>query len=115
MFETGSYLAKSVVLLISICSDTNHDNQTDIFFMIPRCFISFIGGKASRLDITVAHTTNLEICHAFLKRHLLKSEFKRALMKIKSCDFYQPPRDQFPTWMGLRITPNTSCLEPTWI
>ena len=33
-----------------------------------------LGGNVSRLDISVAHKINLEIFHAFLKRHLLKGK-----------------------------------------
>ena len=49
--------------------DTNHFNQSDIIFTFP----SFTARWAqSQLDPTVAHAINQEICHAFLRRHLLK-------------------------------------------
>ena len=49
--------------------DTNHFNQTDVSFVAPSFTVCW---AQSRLDTTTAHSINLQICHAFLKRHLLK-------------------------------------------
>ena len=49
--------------------DTNHRNESDINFVFPSLIFHW---AQFRLDITTAHTINLEICHAFFRRHLLK-------------------------------------------
>ena len=49
--------------------DTNHFNQSDVSFVAPSFTLRW---AQSRLDATTAHSINLQICHAFLKRHLLK-------------------------------------------
>ena len=50
------------------CRDSNHMNQSDLFFVIP----TFVAKKdISRLDPTLAHTVNMELCHSFLGRFLL--------------------------------------------
>ena len=49
---------------------TNHYNQIDILFVLPR-FIVNSDKFRSPLDPAVAHTLNMEMVHAFLKRHLL--------------------------------------------
>ena len=51
------------------CRDTNHYNQSDTLFVLP------IRGKLmSRLPPYQAHQINQELCHAFLKRNLLKGK-----------------------------------------
>ena len=53
------------------CRGTNHFNQCDLPFVAPKTLMRF-GLKESDLDSARAHQINMEICHAFLKRYLLK-------------------------------------------
>lgn len=50
-------------------------NQCDAPFITPK-FLAQLVKKDDRrhetLDDTIAHQVNLAVCHAFLKRHLLK-------------------------------------------
>ena len=60
-----------------ICSvfsrGTNHYNQVDILFVMPRFVVSSEKFR-SPLDPAVAHSLNMELIHAFLRRHLLLGE-----------------------------------------
>ncbi|KAL5474021.1 hypothetical protein EMCRGX_G028593 [Ephydatia muelleri] len=49
---------------------TNHYNQTDILFVMPRFVVSSEKFR-SPLDPAVAHSLNMELIHTFLRRHLL--------------------------------------------
>ena len=55
---------------VCACRGTNHYNQTDIPFVLPR-FVMRSDKYRSPLDPVVAHTLNMELVHGFLKRHLL--------------------------------------------
>eukprot|EP00731_Ephydatia_muelleri_P028418 Em0020g62a len=49
---------------------TNHYNQVDILFVMPRFVVSSEKFR-SPLDPAVAHSLNMELIHTFLRRHLL--------------------------------------------
>ena len=50
---------------------TNHYYQSDVLFTFPsRADKSF----TSTLDVVTAHRVNMDVSHAFLKRHLLMGE-----------------------------------------
>ncbi len=56
---------------LSLCRGTNHYYQSDVLFTFPsRADKSF----TSTLDVVTAHRVNMDISHAFLKRHLLMGE-----------------------------------------
>ena len=57
--------------IMMVYSGTDHLNQTDVVFVVPRVF-QF--GFKSTLDNDTAHRVNMDICLAFLKRHLLKGQ-----------------------------------------
>ena len=63
----------NVNIIYSFCSGTHHLNQCDVPFVaqnsLPR-----VGLKDSCLDSKTAHYVNMDMCHAFLRRHLLKGE-----------------------------------------
>ena len=45
-------------------------NQCDALFVMPEFFVKFV--DKSRIDPTLAHTVNMELCHSFLGRFLLQ-------------------------------------------
>ena len=55
---------------------THHMNQSDIPFVAPTFVMNRVGSSSDRpakmLTSNTAHHLNMEICHAFLKRYLLK-------------------------------------------
>ena len=63
------------------CRGTEHQSQSDAFFIAPRLFASLVG-KTSALDIHTTHRINQEICHAFLRRHLLNGKSIGHIIKM---------------------------------
>ena len=57
--------------LLFTCRESNHYNQCDAIFAAPY-IIGYVVNLLSRINPVVAHQVNLEICHAFLKRHQLQ-------------------------------------------
>ena len=52
--------------------DSHHFNQTDMPFTISQCFDRQPNMVESRIDPYLAHKVNMELCHAYLRRHLVK-------------------------------------------
>ena len=48
-------------------------HQSDYLFVAPRS-LQWLGIAQSGLDPGVAHRVNMDICHAFFKRHLLQGK-----------------------------------------
>ena len=48
-------------------------HQSDVLFLAPRS-LQRLGIAQSGLDPVVAHQVNMDICHAFFKRHLLQGK-----------------------------------------
>ena len=52
--------------------DTDHFNQTDVRFVLPEFAVRQLPKAGAVIPPVTAHQVNLELCHAFLRRHLLK-------------------------------------------
>ena len=51
--------------------DTDHYNQTDLKFALPAFVLKQLRKSDTIIDPVIAHRINQQICHAFLKRHLI--------------------------------------------
>ena len=67
--------------IIFFFSGTNHFNQCDMPFVTPRV-LSRIGLKESTLGSEKAHQINMDICTAFLRRHLLNGKFLEEIINF---------------------------------
>ncbi|XP_064406355.1 platelet-activating factor acetylhydrolase-like [Halichondria panicea] len=77
--EQGLSVARMITLM-----GTNHYYQSDVLFTFPsRADKSF----TSTLDVVTAHRVNMDVSHAFLKRHLLMdSSYQGPIPNLDGCE-----------------------------
>ena len=52
--------------------DSDHYNQTDLKFVMPAFALKELRKAVATIDPVTAHQINQQLCHAFLKRYLIK-------------------------------------------
>ena len=72
------------MVCVHVCRGTHHQNQSDLPFTLPDFMLERVKSNEaqfpSQLDRNTAYALNMELCHAFLRRHLLKGLERQSFM-----------------------------------